>query len=127
MKTTLSLILCVLMAYTGLQAQECPLREATTYQIGDPNATDGKGILLAAFIVTVLVGGCVIIWYVRKACPRCGDKVTLVLEKTTDWVNWVPILTNTVVLTNSEWVEMFRLQIDQMNEPNSYFRARLLR
>jgi hypothetical protein len=80
-----------------------------------------SSILLPIIIVGAFACGCGYIWYkIRQKYPTAGCRATLVLNQSRDLVNWAPVLTNTVILTNSDWLTVFQLQT---TDPNMYYKV----
>lgn len=114
MKLLISTILCACLLACEFQANavEGPAKER---QVGQ------NAVVLGLFVLCCVACGGYIIWKVRQANPPVGAKATLALDKTYDWSTWTPVCTNTFVLTNACWLELFR---EQMTEECAFYRVR---
>ena len=110
MKRTLSLILVGFMLTLTLPAQEKqPKRD---------------GIWCVAFVIGCVVVAGYVIWRVHATTATPDTPVQLVLEKSMDHGTWTPVVTNTVILKGTNWVDVFS---EKMTDPICFYRARIQR
>jgi hypothetical protein len=87
-----------------------------------PAQTDPKptGAVLAVLVVSAAIVGIYIIVKVNATCPDRTGTVTLVLERSPDCKNWVPVATNTVTLNGVKPIDCF---CEPANDPLSFYRC----
>jgi hypothetical protein len=80
--------------------------------------------MLAALLVTAALAGAAIVIYIhnKHGKPSQSTPVNVVLEKSSDNVNWTPVATNRVVLNGTDPYEIYR---EYRKDGHSFYRVRV--
>lgn len=126
MKAPIAAVLCAALLaapFRSLAETNCPpaTNSAPTVSQND------KSMPCVLFVIGSAIVAGYIIWTIKSNCHGPGSVVTMVLDRSSDMVNWTPIATNTVTISTGAWVELFREKIDELRDPNAYYRCHIQR
>jgi len=123
MKTTITAILTMALVLSPLHATE-PDREPVKSKpsVPDTQTHTEQSYALAALVLVCAAVGAFVVLKVHSKHKQLKGPVTLVLEKSTDNVNWTPVFTNNVVINGEQPIDFFQ---EVRRDGYSFYRARV--